>query len=87
MKPLLGFLSRHKTAVTILVLLVFGALLRWEVREVKDAANGQLVASYHGVVMPWRPCGASGGGRLVDFRVQHWLCYGLIKLEARGRTM
>jgi hypothetical protein len=24
---------------------------------------------------------------LINFRVRHWVCYGLIKVEATGQTM
>jgi len=69
------------------VLLAAGACFRWEVREVDDARIGQPITRYHGVVLPWQPCGASGNGSLINFHVRHWLCYGLIKVEATGQTM
>ena len=88
MRRVLGFLARHKRGVALsLVLLVVGACFRWEIAEIDDARTGLRIASYHGVVFPWQPCGASGGGRLVNFHVRHWLCYGLIKVEAKGQTM
>jgi hypothetical protein len=88
MKRLLGFLARHKKGVALaLALLAVGACFRWEVAEIDDARTGQRITSHHRVVVPWQACGASGGGRLVNFHVRHWLCYGLIKVEAIGQTM
>jgi hypothetical protein len=88
MRRFLRFLARHKQGVILsLVLLAVGACFRWEIAEVDDASTGQHITSHHRVVLPWTPCGASGGGRLVKFHVRHWLCYGLIRLEARGQTM
>ncbi len=88
MKRFLGFLSRHKKGISVsLVSLCIGACFRWEVREVDNAATGQPIARYHGLVFPWRPCGASGQGTLINFHVRHWVCYGAIKLEATGQTM
>ena len=87
-KQLTGFLSRHRKAIAVsLVLLTVGACLRWEVREVDDARTGKPITRYHGVVFPWQACGATGGGTLINFHVCHWVCYGLIKLEATGQTM
>jgi len=88
MKQFFRFLSRHRKRVAIfLVLLVIGACFRWEVGEIDDAATGQRITSHHRVVFPWTPCGAGGYGRLVNFHVRHWLCYGLVKVDARGQTM
>jgi hypothetical protein len=83
-----GFLSRRRKAIVVsLSLLTVGACLRWEVRDVYDARTGKPIANYRGVVPPWQPCGATGGGTLIDFHVRHWVCYGLIKVEATGQTM
>ena len=88
MKRFFGFLSRHKKGIVLsLVLVAFGACFRWEVRAVDDARTGKPVARYRGVVFPWQPCGASGGGKLINFEVRHWLCYGLVRMEAKGQTM
>ena len=88
MKRLLGFLFCHKKGIIFsIALLALGACFRWEVREVNDARTGQPITRYHGVVFPWQPCGAGGGGTLINFHVRHWLCYGLVKLEATGQTM
>jgi hypothetical protein len=87
MRRSLGLLTRHKKGIALaLVLVAVGACFRWEVREVDDAGTGQAITRYHGIVLPWQPCGASGGGRLINFRVRHWLCYGLIKVEANGQA-
>lgn len=83
-----GVLSRHRKAIGVcLGLLAVGACLRWEVRDVNDARTGKPITHYRGVVPPWQPCGASGGGTLINFHVRHWVCYGLIKVEATGQTM
>jgi hypothetical protein len=88
LKRIAGFLHRRRKAVTLsVVLLAIGASFRWEVREVNDARTGKPISRYQGIVFPWEPCGASGGGTLVDFHVRHWLCFGLVKVEARGQTM
>jgi hypothetical protein len=88
MKRFLGFLSSHKLAIAVSVLLLIaGAFFRWEVREVNDARTGQAITRYRGIVFPWQPCGATGNGTPINFRVRHWLCYGLVKLEATGTTM
>ena len=88
LKRLSGFLSRHRKPIAVsLVLFAVGACLRWEVREVDDARTGKSITRYHGVVCPWQPCGATGGGTLINFHVRHWVCYGLIKVEATGQTM
>ena len=88
MKRLLGFLSRHKKGIAVsLVVLTIGAFFRWEVREVDNAGTDQPITRYRGVVFPWQQCGASGGGTAIKFHVRHWLCYGLIKLEATGTAM
>ena len=88
MKQFLKFLVQHKKGITLsLVLLMVGACFRWEIAEIDDVGTGQWVASHHRVVFPWTPCGASGSGRLVNFHVRHWLCYGLIRIEATGQTM
>jgi hypothetical protein len=88
MKQFLGFLSRHKQGITASLLILFiGACFRWEVREVDNARTGQPITRYHGIVFPWQPCGANGAGTLINFHVRHWLCYGTIKVEAKGQTM
>jgi hypothetical protein len=82
------FVSRHRRGVAVFVtLFIVGACFRWEVREVNDARTGQPVTRYRGIVFPWQPCGASGRDRAVNFHVRHWLCYGLVQLEATGQTM
>jgi hypothetical protein len=87
MKRITRFISRNKRAIGVAMLLVFvGALFRWEIREVDDGMTGKPITRYRGMVFPWQPCGASGGGKQVHFRVQHWLFYGLVKLEAVGTT-
>jgi hypothetical protein len=87
-KQLTGFLSCHSKAIAVsLVLLTVGACLGWEVREVDDARTGKPITRYHGVVFPWQACGATGGGTLINFHVRHWVCYGLVKVEATGQTM
>lgn len=84
----LSFFSRYRRAILLcLALLVVGAFFRWEVREVNDAKTGQPLVRYRGIVFPWQACGATGSGRQINFHVQHWLCYGLVKLEATGQTM
>ncbi len=88
MKQSLAFLSRHRKGMILsLALFAVGACFRWEVAEVDDARTGQPIARHHRVVFPWQPCGASGGGNLINFHVRHWLGYGLIKVEATGQTM
>ena len=88
MRRFLGFLAPHKKGITLaLILLAVGACFRWEVREVDDARTGQPITSYHGVAVPWQPCGANGNGRLINFHVRQWVCYGLIKVEAKGQTL
>jgi hypothetical protein len=88
MKQLLGFLARHKKGLALsFALLAAGACCRWEVRVVDDARTGQPITRYRGIVFPWQPCGASGGGTLINFHVRHWLCYGLVRVEAKGQTM
>ena len=76
-----------KGIIIAIALLTLGACFRWEVSEINDARTSKLISRYHGVVPPWQPCGATGGGTLINFHVRHWLCYGLIKVEARGQTM
>ncbi len=88
MNQLLAIVSRHKKRVVLwLVLVAVGACFRWEVAEIDDARTGQPIARHHRVVFPWQPCGATGGGTLINFHVRHWLCYGLIRVEASGQTM
>ena len=88
MKQLLVFLSRHKKGLVLsFALLAVGACFRWEVRVVDDARTGKPITRYHGIVFPWQPCGASGGGTSINFHVRHWLCYGLVSVEANGQTM
>jgi hypothetical protein len=88
MNPLRAFLKRHRKGLILtLVLLVVGACFRWEVAQIDDANTGQRIASHHRLVPPWQACGASGGGRLINFHVRHWACYGLITVEATGQTM
>lgn len=88
MRRFFRFLARHKKGVILaLLLLVVGAFFRWEVSEIDDARTGQRITSHHRVVVPWHACGASGNGRLINFHVRHWLCYGLVRVEARGQTM
>ena len=83
-----AFRLRDKKGVGLaLVALAVGAFFRWEVAEIDDATTGQRLATHHRVVFPWQSCGASGGGRLINFHVRHWVCYGLIKVDARGQTM
>jgi hypothetical protein len=65
-----------KGIIVAIALLTLGACFRWEAREVSDARTGKLISRYHGVVPPWQPCGASGGGTLINFHVRHWLSYG-----------
>jgi hypothetical protein len=89
MKRFLRFLAYHKNAIILsFVLLAVGASFRWEVAEIDDATTRQRITTQHRVVLPWTPCGATtGGGRLVNFRVRHWQCYGLVRAEATGQTM
>lgn len=88
MKGVIRSLSRHKRGIALcLVLLAVGACFRWEVAEIDNARTGQPIARHHRVVFPWQPCGATGGGTLIDFHVRHWLCYGLVQVEATGQTM
>jgi hypothetical protein len=78
----------HSRGILITIaLLTLDACFRWEVSEINDARTSKLISRYNGVVPPWQPCGATGGGTLINFHVRHWLCYGLIKVEARGQTM
>lgn len=89
MRRFLSYVWRNKrTIVIILILIVIGAFFRWEVREVNDAKTGELLVHHRGIVFPWKACGMSpDGDRLVDFHVRHWLCYGLVKVEATGQTV
>ena len=88
MKRFFAFVARHRRGrVLAVALLAAGACFRWEVAEIDDAKSGQRIATHHRVVPPWHPCGASGGGRLINFHVRHWLCYGLVQIEATGQTM
>ena len=92
MRRVLGYLARHKRGVALsLLLLVVGACFRWEIAEIDDARTGECIASHHRAVFPWQPCLAALGrersGRLINFHVRHRLCYGLIKVEAKGQTM
>ena len=88
LRRFVGFLSCHRKAIAVcLVAITIGACFRWEVRAVDDARTGKPITRYRGVVLPWEPCGASGGGTLINFQVRQWLCYGLIKVEAKGQTM
>jgi hypothetical protein len=92
MSRVLGYLAGHKRGVALsLVLLVVGACFRWEKAEIDDARTGERIASHHRAVFPWQPCLAAlpreRSGRLINFHVRHWLCYGLIKVEAKGQTM
>jgi len=87
MKRFITFLSPNKKVIgAVITLIVAGAFFRWEVREVNDAQAGKPIACYRGVVFPWQTCGASGGGKPVNFHVRHWLFYGLVKIEATGTT-
>lgn len=88
MKRLLGFRARQSKAIAaVLLLLVIGGFFRWEVREVDDAATGAAFSRYRGVVFPWQPCGVrTGVSKRINFRVTHWLAYGLIRVEATGQT-
>ncbi|HEY5914445.1 MAG TPA: hypothetical protein VJA21_27970 [Verrucomicrobiae bacterium] len=88
MKRFVSLFSGHKKAILItIVFLGAGACFRWEAAEIDDASTGQRITSHHRPVFPWTPCGATGGGRLINFHVRHWLCYGLVRVEATGQTM
>ncbi|MBN1125387.1 MAG: hypothetical protein JXA82_10290 [Sedimentisphaerales bacterium] len=82
------YLWRKKKIIgVVLLLIVVGGFFRWEVREVDDAKTGAPIVRSRGIVFPWQECGMStGGNRLVNFHVRHWLCYGLVKVEATGQT-
>lgn len=83
-----GFVARHKRGVLLSVMLLMaGACLGWEVREVDDARTGKRITRSQGIIFPWQPCGANGRGTRINFHVRQWLCYGLVKLEATGQTM
>lgn len=88
MKPSLELLRRRrKAALLVSGALAVGACFRWEVSEIADARTGQPIATHHRLVVPWQACGAHGDGRLINFHVRHWLCYGLVKVEAIGQSM
>lgn len=85
MKRFISFPSRNKKVIGLATaLIVIGAFFRWEVREVDDGLTGKPITRYRGIVFPWQPCGASGGGKPIRFHVRHWLFYGLVKVEATG---
>jgi hypothetical protein len=85
---LVGFVSCHKKGIALSgMLLIAGACLGWEIREVDDARTGKPITRSQGIIFPWQPCGAKGRGTQINFHVRQWLCYGLIKLEATGQTL
>ncbi len=88
MKRFVAFVGRNKKITYLVaVLVIAGAFVRWEVREVDDATTGNPIERYRGIVAPWRACGIDGGGdRLVNFHVRHWLVYGLSTIDTRDQT-
>ena len=85
MSKVISYISRHKTFIGVVIVLVaIGATFRWEVREVDDANTGQPIIHHRGIAFPWQRCGASATGTPVRFHVQQRLCYGLVREEAQG---
>lgn len=68
--------------------LLVGAFFRWEEKEITDAETGKLITQYHGITFPWQACGPGTrfGSKRINFHVQHWVFYGLVRLEATGQT-
>ena len=91
MKRIRRFLIDCKKATALAVgLLIVGSFFRWEDKQLTNAQTGQQVASYRGIAFPWQPCGPgavqSPKGTTINFRVRHWVFYGLIRIEATGQT-
>ena len=85
MNKVISYISRHKTVIGfVIVLVAIGATFRWEIREVDDANTGQPIIRHRGIAFPWQRCGASWTGTPIKFHVHQWLCYGLVSEEAQG---
>jgi hypothetical protein len=87
MKWIVKFLRNNKGIVCLVaILLVLGAFLRWEVRELQDPQTGGTVVVYRGIMFPWQTGVLSGEqGRTVSFHVHRWWCYGLVHVEVNGQ--
>ena len=77
----------RRWAIAAVLVIVAGAFVGWEERDVRTVRDGRVIASHHGLVGPWVPCGVRAGrGPLVEFRVRQVFAYGWFTLEVEGST-